>query len=859
MPGQPRIGETQPATAGAQAATDLVTFQNTALGSVVPSGDDAASANEPSVSSDGNTIFYTGNWYAAVSTDAGSSFTYLNPYTDFPAAYGGFCCDQVTIYDPSRNITVWELQYETDASGNNIQRLAVAHGQGGVAGNTWTYWDITAQLAGYPAGYSLDYPHLALSANDLYLSTNVFANGSASSVASVLYRFPLSDLAAGGTLHYDNFISTLDTLTPVEGATTTMYFGAHVSTSTLRVYSWPENSSSSSVTYTDVSHSAYVAESRGSGQCVSPDGTNMCGFGDSRILTGWVAGGVLGFMWDAAQGTGGLGTFPYPYVHVVRINQASMTLIDEPVIWSSAAAWAYPGVGIDGRGAVGGSVAYGGGTYYPGSSVFVRDDLDPTTWQFLDIREGTSGPTSNRWGDFLTARPASGTGDTWVASTFTLQSGSVEPRFVWFGRQRDTPFYTLALSATAGGSAAAAPAPGPYAPGTVVTLTATANAGYAFTGWTVDGASAGSANPLALTMNANHTVVANFAPVYTLALSATAGGTISASPPGPTYVAGTPVTLTATAYSGYTFVGWTLDGAPAGNADPGVLTMNANHTVVANFAPAAPTWSAWASQGGILTDSPAAAGLGSRVYVFAKGSDAALYVKSSDTAGNFTDWQDLGGILTAAPASASFNGRLYAFAKGSDNALYVKSSADGVNWTDWSDQGGILLAPPAAASAAGKLFVFAMGTDRALYAKATADGVTWTDWQRLGGILTAAPAAAGFQGRIYAFAKGSDNALYVKSSADGLNWTDWSDLGGTLAAAPAAATTGDGATLYAFGTGPGGTVSERHTTDGAGWTGWADLGGQVVGPPAAASTQGGPLFVFARWVDNALWERHLNP
>ncbi|HET8631266.1 MAG TPA: hypothetical protein VFL91_27925 [Thermomicrobiales bacterium] len=273
--------------------------------------------------------------------------------------------------------------------------------------------------------------------------------------------------------------------------------------------------------------------------------------------------------------------------------------------------------------------------------------------------------------------------------------------------------------------------------------------------------------------------------------------------------------------------------------------------------PPAP-WTPWASQGGILSDSPAAASLGSRAYVFVKGSDNALYTKSTDAAGNFSNWQNLGGILTAAPAAASFNGRLYAFAKGSDNALYVKSSADGVNWSDWADQGGILLAPPAAASANGKLFAFAMGSDKALYVKWTADGTNWSNWASLGGILTAAPAAAGFNGQIYAFAKGSDNALYVKSSTDGVNWGNWSDLGGILVAAPAAAVSGDGGTLYTFAAGNFGFAFERHMAAGGAWSDWVSLGGKIVGPPAAASIPGGPLFVFVRWTDNALWDIH-NP
>ena len=89
--------------------------------------------------------------------------------------------------------------------------------------------------------------------------------------------------------------------------------------------------------------------------------------------------------------------------------------------------------------------------------------------------------------------------------------------------------YTLALSATGGGTATASPAGPTYPAGAGVTLTATPAAGYRFAGWTVNGAAAGSANPFGLVMDGNKTVVANFAPapggaIYTLTLTATAGG-----------------------------------------------------------------------------------------------------------------------------------------------------------------------------------------------------------------------------------------------------------------------------------------------------------------------------------------------
>ncbi len=72
--------------------------------------------------------------------------------------------------------------------------------------------------------------------------------------------------------------------------------------------------------------------------------------------------------------------------------------------------------------------------------------------------------------------------------------------------------YTLTTGTTGSGAGTVSPASGPYPVGSVVTVSATAASGSTFTGWTVDGVSRGWANPLSITMNADHTVVASFAP-----------------------------------------------------------------------------------------------------------------------------------------------------------------------------------------------------------------------------------------------------------------------------------------------------------------------------------------------------------
>lgn len=297
-------------------------------------------------------------------------------------------------------------------------------------------------------------------------------------------------------------------------------------------------------------------------------------------------------------------------------------------------------------------------------------------------------------------------------------------------------------------------------------------------------------------------------------------------------------------------------------------------------------WTGWTSLGGILTDSPAAAGFNGRVYVFAKGSDNALYVKSSADGINWTDWSYQGGILTDAPAATSLNGVLYVFAKGSDNALYVKTSTNGTTFSDWRRLGGVLTAPPAATAFNGRLYIFARGTNVGsaqspvypLWMMSSADGVNYSVWQNLGGNLTAAPAATSFQGRLYIFARGIQAGnvpnpvfpgqpnppiypLYAKSSANGTEFGAWQNLGGNLTAAPAATSYTDpnGAeTLYVFANGTDNALYERHSTDGLTYTGWVSLGGELVGPPAAAST-GNRVYVFVRWSNDALYERHTTP
>jgi pectate lyase len=148
-----------------------------------------------------------------------------------------------------------------------------------------------------------------------------------------------------------------------------------------------------------------------------------------------------------------------------------------------------------------------------------------------------------------------------------------------------TQTFTLSTNVSGSGTVTRSPNAAAYAAGTVVTLTATPANGFQFAGWSGD--LTGSSNPATITMSANRTVTATFAPVtggpFTLTTSVVGQGTITRSPNATSYAAGTVVTLTANAGNGFRFDHWS--GAVAGSANPTTVTMSADRTVTATFVP----------------------------------------------------------------------------------------------------------------------------------------------------------------------------------------------------------------------------------------------------------------------------------
>ncbi|MEM3011115.1 MAG: NosD domain-containing protein [Candidatus Bathyarchaeia archaeon] len=139
--------------------------------------------------------------------------------------------------------------------------------------------------------------------------------------------------------------------------------------------------------------------------------------------------------------------------------------------------------------------------------------------------------------------------------------------------------YTLTISTTTGGTTDPPPGVYKHIVGNTINVKATEHAGYSFIHWIIDGAYE-SANPINITMNTNHMLLAVFAVKQcTLTLTVTDGGTIVPSPGQYTYPWASNITVTASPDPRYYLDHWELDGVNIGLCNPLHVIMYKNYSL----------------------------------------------------------------------------------------------------------------------------------------------------------------------------------------------------------------------------------------------------------------------------------------
>lgn len=451
MPGTESVVMTpRPRSGGPLAPGDAVAYQWTNYGASIPGG---YKSNIMEQSTDGKSRFFfaTGNWYAARSADKGRTFSYINPYSDFPS----FCCDQVVLEDVNRDITMWFRLGVPDGNGNNVIKLSVsAHDIFG--SSYWTYTIAPTNVNAAWTNQWFDYPHMQIGADYLYISMNIF-NAAGSWQRTIMLRWPLNEISVGAGFNY-NYVtdSTYFTFVPVSGAQHTMYFASNWGNppyNNLRIWRWYEDSTNLSAWTVTVP--AWTPTGRGYMHCGTP---NWLDRGDQRLLTGALykvnndgiaqprqtGRNVLGWWWNVAEGGG----FTYPYIEGAAFYEDTMTLLPgylgRPYVYGGWC-FAYPSFTPNIRGDLGGLFNFSTSPNYqiPNVAITIADEYwqAPPGWAVYGQAGGSGGSSSATWGDYNTTRTFQ-LGTTWVSGSHYIPtagncSNCAVPLWMGFGRERD--------------------------------------------------------------------------------------------------------------------------------------------------------------------------------------------------------------------------------------------------------------------------------------------------------------------------------------------------------------------------------------------------------------------------------------
>ncbi len=173
------------------------------------------------------------------------------------------------------------------------------------------------------------------------------------------------------------------------------------------------------------------------------------------------------------------------------------------------------------------------------------------------------------------------TEDNTIVSTSATYSFSATAGRNLVANFQPTATLTLTTSSTTMGTVSGG---GTFLAGSSVTAVAAPKTGYVFVDWTDAGAPVSKSASLPLTLVASRTLRANFAVGFTINVGASfsPGGIVTGAGG---YATGSSAMLTATAFAGYRFTGWSESGVLVSLGGSLTFSTTANRTLVANFVP----------------------------------------------------------------------------------------------------------------------------------------------------------------------------------------------------------------------------------------------------------------------------------
>ena len=448
-------GPSGPQTAApAQAPGTLTFFKKTTPPGSCPTDCAQSAINEPSTAGTGKTLLQTSNWDIAYTVTGGNTnptWLFQDPYSLDPS----FCCDQAVTYVPSRNIFVREALTLGSGASQGFDIGIAASGSPA----SWCQYHFTDANFGGTAGDLLDYPKIAYSNNDLYVTWNHYNAAGSAWIDTGLARMPLDALKSCSGFNFqfltrnDNFTYGLS-----QGSADTFYWVSNWYTQSAgsgtseRIFHWAENSGT--YFFNDIGVASYNFSG---GSCASQDGavTNWCSRLDPRWETvsigpsDWAANANSAYGGDdlltVSITAGPAGADPFPYVIYEYFHAHGLGYIGTSSTFNDGFAFAYGGCSPNPDGNLGCAATYGGGVgsshFFPAGITILQDDVAPAQpWSFSFNQTGAG--NASAWGDYEQTQPYYPSSGSFISTEWYVNgSGTVRPQVLIFGRGRDAGGY----------------------------------------------------------------------------------------------------------------------------------------------------------------------------------------------------------------------------------------------------------------------------------------------------------------------------------------------------------------------------------------------------------------------------------
>jgi hypothetical protein len=389
----------------------------------------SSTLGEPAAANDFREVLYAGNTYLSRSTNSGQTWSALS-YPVGPAEAPSACCDGDIVHHAPTDTTFNIMLYLNAAATNGNVRIFVRRGSNDVADCSYTI------DPGGTTNVVPDYPHIAVSNGFLYLSLNNLQNGT-SWIGSQMRRYNVSQMANCQTVSSNTFTYTGSVgqrvFTPVEGATSVMFFGTLDTPTRFRIFRWPEGTTTVTQSTKTVNASAFNNPDcrGGTGNfdfIERSTATSIAGF----RMRGAIAGSNVQWLWHSSA----IGSQTQAHLRGLVANTSTLATVAQPLVFNNSFCIGYPVLGGNSDGEFALSVAAGGrqgGGGLAAQGYISVDDASTAGISFAVLNltaQGTHNRSDGRFGDYFTVRNSDRCAKTWVATNYALLNGNTSSSHV---------------------------------------------------------------------------------------------------------------------------------------------------------------------------------------------------------------------------------------------------------------------------------------------------------------------------------------------------------------------------------------------------------------------------------------------